>query len=160
MRKLMAGLATAVLLVAFMPAAAAARPAAYVYHGTLTGGELFDCIEGSPWPYTSGWVDTSGIWSATISPGVAEISGNEFHDFGDGWVHWTSMGGASWGKWDVIGTPAPGSFHLRMADAFGGTMQIDVTLSDGQLMFLLEPYGYCAKAEVYGEVTWSNPGAS
>jgi hypothetical protein len=39
-------------------------------------------------------------------------------------------------------------------------MQIDATLSDGQLVFLLEPYGYCAKAEVYGEVTWSNPGAS
>lgn len=153
MRKLSAALATGALLVALMPGTVAARPAVYVYHGTITGAQLFECTQPGQW--TWGWYNTTGIWTATLSPGMAQISLNEFHDFvGDGsWVHWTAMGGAAWGRWDVVGTPAPGAFNLTGL-ILG--MQGDVTLSDGKFLLSLEPYENCAYGELYGEVTWSN----
>lgn len=137
---------TAVCLTLLLPAAASAQPVVYVYHGTLTSAQLNDC-DGANIP-----VLTSGKWTASITPGgMAQIDATEFHDFGDGWVHQMAMGGAEWGKFDVIAA-GPGSFHLSVL-AFGA-IQTDAYLNGGQFHVHLEPYAPCASADVYGVVRW------
>jgi hypothetical protein len=139
---------TAVCLALLLPAAASAQPVLYIYHGTLTYGQLNDCDgAGTITP-----VLTSGKWTASITPGgMAQIDATEFHDWGDGWVHQMAMGGAEWGKFQVI-SAAPGSFHMSVF-AFD-QIQVDAYLSDGQFRVHLEPYAPCGSADVFGVVRW------
>ena len=135
---------TAMSLTLLLPAAAAAQPVVYVYHGTLTDAQINDC-DGTDVP-----VPTRGKWTATISPGMAQIDATEFHDWGDGWVHWMAMGGAVWGKWTVIAAE-PGSFHLSTT-LEPGAIQVDAYLSDGMVRWHLAPYPPCGSADVFGVV--------
>lgn len=152
MRRFLVALAAVALLSAFTPAlTAAAQPDVYVYHGALTGGQL--TCGGVTVP-----VPTRGNWTVTVTPGMAQVDATEFHDWGEGWVHQMAMGGAEWGRWEVV-SAEPGSFHLTVL-AFGGPMRVDSYLHDGQISFHLEPYaGGCDSADVFGELLWSRPGS-
>lgn len=132
---------SAVCLVLALPLQVAAGPNVAVFHGALTDATL--TCDG-----VTTHVPTWGNWTATISPGMAQIDGNEFHDWGEGAMHQVAFGGVKWGRWEVV-SAAPGSFHLSVL-AYGGPTVVDAYLDGGKIQFHLAPYGTCEAADVYG----------